>query len=349
MPNYEGDQMKKALALYYNRFATTMKKHKTFKPTHPINPQAYILLGLFGVATIMYILELANVLETNILNVGFYLVLVVILFIVPLFYIIRTKKKALYFADNAIILCKGFKACTLIAFEDITKVMTDHQNTLVIIGKNNERIDLNFALYDDELRKINDIIKYRGFYKEEAQEFTVDIIDGNIVIEVEQVNMDEETSHLFEKFIKKYSFLTPGFLDDLIFYNNQIDHIQLTEAKHVIFYVSHLDVKPTHPENTTFKAHKTDDAIVVFENIADVTIHTQNKSGDETLFGDTIQAMRETTKNAVIYEAEFDTSGKRMQVEFLMSHANTRQRVRFTFTQVIVGWNKLKDLSWFEK
>ncbi|MFU8786232.1 MAG: hypothetical protein ACNA7U_03215, partial [Candidatus Izemoplasmataceae bacterium] len=162
--------------------------------------------------------------------------------------------------------------------------------------------------------------------------------------------MNQDTSHLFEKYINKYNFLTPGFFEEIIFYNNQISRIQLTEAKHVVFYLSHLDIKPNHPENTKFKAQKTDEAIVIFENVQDVEVLNISGENDrETILGINIQTLRDTTKNAIIFEAETKEHEAGLHIEFIMSHGVKKQRVRFAFTEVIVGWNKLVENSWFEK
>ena len=348
--------MKDAKTLYYNKLNEPLKKYKTFTNTSKTNPQAFILLGLFVLATIVYALELFQVLTTSIFTPSFYAVITFVALIGPLIYVWRKKQDIIIFAEHAMMSKKAGKKWQIVPFETIKKVLTDHENTIVLIGEDDTRMEFDTTLFDNDFKVLQDVLNYRGFYKDGPQNYELHFDNNTVSVEVIEEAMDEDTSHLFEKFIKKYTYLTPGFLEDLIFYNIQIERIQLTEGKHLVFHLSHLDVKPTHPENTSFKAQKTDEAMIIFENVAQVSIHTQDKTEkdqpeltENTLLGETIQMLRETTKNAVIFEADSEVKQGESTIVFVMSHASKKQRVRFSFTQIIAGWNTFKALSWFEK
>ena len=340
--------MKQAKITYYDKYGESLKNYVVFKQKERINVQAIFLIVLFLTATVYYALELLAMVESTIFNPQFYAAIFAFAFVGPMIYIARKRKKFVVFTERGLIRREGFKKSQYIAFDEISKVATDHERTLILISEDH-KLMFDYTKFDEDFKKVNEILQYRGFFKEDPEEYTVSIANGVIVVEQKKVSMDEDTAQLFERFIKKYQFLTPGFMEDLIFYNIQIDRIQLTEAKHVIFYLTHLDVKPTHPENTSFQSQKTDEAMVVFENINNVSIYSIDEKGHREKIGSDIQTMRETTKKAIIFEADYDAGRDANRIEFIMSHASKKQRVRFNFTQTIAGWNTFKEPSWFEK
>lgn len=341
--------MKQVEAIYFNLFKKPLAHYKHFKVIKPINKQAYILILLFLLVLTVFVLEILNVIETSSVTIPFMAVVTVLCLILPIYYIIYYKRQNLYVTDKAIIKQTLKNQYIGIAYDKIKRVLTDHEKRLMLFS-NEQKMTIKFNLYEEDIKAILTLLKYKGFFKDPIVDYDISFENNRVnITEVEEI-MDEDTSHLYEKYINKYDYLTPGFFDEIIFYNNQISRIQLTEAKHVVFYLSHVDVKPNHPENTKFKAQKSDDAIVIFENASDVEILNIGE-GDEkdSILGINIQTLRETTRNAIIFEATVTPHDIGQHIEFIMSHGVKKQRVRFAFTEVIVGWNKLVSDSWFEK
>ena len=335
--------------LYYEMFKEPLKNYRIFKPRKKTNPQAYVLIFIFVLVLTMYLLEFFEVLNTSYVPLRFLIVVGGLCFILPILYIMFSRKHTVIFTEKG--LFKHVRGARFdgIPFNAIKKVLTDHENHLALVSDSAE-ISFKYKDYDETLMKVNTVLKFRGFFNDKPVDYEITFTENDIVVEEIVEVMDDETSQLFERFINKYQYLTPGFVEDIIFYNIQTDHIQLTEGKHVIFFLTHLDVKPTHPENTHFKAQKTDDAIIIFENVADVQIHNIDESGGKPkLLGTNIQTLRDTTKKAVIFDAAVDSHEIGWKIVFTMSHGVKKQRVRFAFTQIIVGWNKLVQDSWFEK
>ncbi|MFP4286628.1 MAG: hypothetical protein ACLFRI_02920 [Candidatus Izemoplasmataceae bacterium] len=341
--------MKQVEALYFSIFKKPLAHYKHFKVIKPINKQAYILLGLFVLILTVFILELFNVLETNSVPIAFMIVVTLLCLFLPIYYIIYYKRQNVYFTDKAMIKQTLKNQYIAMPFDKVKRVLTDHEKRLMLFT-NEDKMTIKFNLYEEDIKTILTLFKYKGFFKDAIVDYEISFENNRVnITELEEI-MDEDTSHLYEKYINKYNFLTPGFFDEIIFYNNQISRIQLTEAKHVVFYLSHVDVKPNHPENTKFKAQKSDEAIVIFENVADVEILNIGEGEEkDSLLGINIQTLRETTKNAIIFEADVKAHDHGQHIEFIMSHGVKKQRVRFVFTEVIVGWNKLVNDSWFEK
>jgi hypothetical protein len=344
-----GETMKQVEAIYFNLFKKPLAHYKQFKVIKPINKQAYVLIFLFVLVLTVFVLEMIGVLETSSVTIPFLGVVSVICLVAPVYYIFYFKRQHIYFTDKALIKQTIRNQYIAIPYDKIKRVLTDHEKRVMLFS-NEDKLTIKFNLYEEDIKAILTLLKFKGFFKDPLVDYDISFENNRVNInEIEEI-MDEDTSHLYEKYINKYNYLTPGFFEEIIFYNNQISRIQLTEAKHVVFYLSHVDVKPNHPENTKFKAQKSDDAIVVFENVADVEILNIGE-GDEkdSLLGINIQTLRETTRNAIIFEAEVKPHDIGQHIEFIMSHGVKKQRVRFAFTEVIIGWNKLVSDSWFEK
>jgi hypothetical protein len=341
--------MKVIEAKYFELFKRPLSTYKQFKVIKRINPQAYVLLLLFVLVLSLFIVELFNVIDKAIVTIPFLIVVTVLCLVGPIIYIFYYKRQNVVFTEKAIFKQTYKNDWVGIPFSKVQRMLTDHEKRLVLIS-DDKKIALKFSLYESDLKEVLTILKYRGFFNEKPLDYEVIFENNKIRVEELIGVMNQDTSHLFEKYINKYNFLTPGFFEEIIFYNNQISRIQLTEAKHVVFYLSHLDIKPNHPENTKFKAQKTDEAIVIFENVQDVEVLNISGENDrETILGINIQTLRDTTKNAIIFEAETKEHEVGLHIEFIMSHGVKKQRVRFAFTEVIVGWNKLVENSWFEK
>ncbi len=342
--------MKKVEMVYFEYFNEPLEDYKVFQEHAKISKQAYTLIGIFILLSVYFALELFSVVDTNAFDLMFYLVATVLTLVIPLIYILAQKRRYIVFADRALIKCSGLKKAFMMPFESIKQVQTDHEDTLVLVANNKKKMTLIMSEYEAPFDKLRDVLNFMGFFGTEAKSFTIDFTDNDIIVEEEKAVMDEDTSQLFEKFIKKYKFLTPGFLEDLIFYNIQIDKVSLTQAKHIIFHLSHLDVKPNHPENPSFKAQKTDEAMVIFENVSELSVHSLNDKGrKDELIGTDVQAVRDTAKGSIIFEASFDPDKDDKLIEFIMSHTAQKQLVRFRFSEIIAGWNGFTGDSWFEK
>ena len=343
--------MKKINAMYQKYFDQSLLNHKLIKPSNKVSKQAYMLLIVFVVVTVWFMISLFNLFALPSdyqLELIPYLIALVVLLIGPLVYIAFFSRKNIIITEKAVFKQVHLSKYKIVPFEKITKVATDHENKLVMIT-DEDKVKVMLKQYRDELKPILDVLRFRGFFKEDPKAFEVVFENGNVIVREVVEMMTKDTSMLFEKYISKYTFLTPGFIDDIIFYNTQIDRIQLTLGKHVVFYLTHVDVKPTHPENTHFKAQKSDDAIVIFEDIDNIKITLLDAEGDNKTVTSSIQSLRDTTKKAVIFDATLrDRKGLKM-IDFTMSQEVKRHRVSFSYSQVIVGWNKLVENSWFEK
>ncbi len=341
--------MKKADLAYYERFKEPLKHFLVFVPRTRINFQAYVLLALFGLASIVFGLEMANVLSTTIFSVPFYAVTTMVTLVPPIVYIRAVNRRRVVVSDKALIVNPGLGKAKVFAYEDTRNVdLTDDEASLVVSDTHNRTMSVTFDDFDGALRKLIDLYRYMGFFREEAVPFTVTFTDDDILLEQKSQEMDEDTSQLFEKFIKKYRYLTPGFLEDIIFFNVEIAKVQLTEAKHIVFYLSHIDVKPNHPENTSFKAHKTDSAVAIFENFSDIKVYELDDKGHKgNLVGESSHDIRQTGKSATIFEGSYDKDNDLL--ELVVSRGTQKQLITMRFSQVIVGWNNLVAPSWFEK
>ncbi len=341
--------MKKADLAYYERFKEPLKHFLVFVPRTYINFQAYVLFGLFAFATAIYALELTNVIDSELFTIPFYAVTAVVTLVPPMLYIRAVKRRRLIVCDKAIIWNPGMGKAKIYAYEDTESAqLTDDQSALVVSTAKHRPMTLSFDDYDEALKKLTDLYRYMGFFREEAVPFTVTFTDDDIVLEKKKQEMDEETSQLFEKFIKKYKYLTPGFVEDIIFFNVEIAKVQLTEAKHMVFFLSHVDVKPNHPENTSFKAHKTDSAVAIFENVADIKVfELDDKGHKKRLVGETVHDLRQTGKAATIFEGDYQKD--KDLLELVVSHGTQKRLITMRFSQVIVGWNNMVKPSWFEK
>ncbi len=344
--------MSKIKVTYFDLFKEPLENYKIIRPLKKVNGQAYALLILFFIVTIWFLIGFFNIVtlpEEYTLDIVPYIIAGLVLLLGPIIYIVFYSRKILVFTERALFKQIHLSKYSVIPFDKVEKVATDHEKQLLMVTKD-DKMKILLKHYSDELNPLMELLKYRGFFKGDPQPYEIVFEDDKVVIREVEEEMDEDTTMLFEKYIQKYAYLTPGFTDDIIFYNTQADRVQLTEGKHIIFYLTHIDVKPTHPENTHFKAQKSDDAIVIFENISDIKVKLIGEEGEGTkLVGDTIQSLRETSKKAIIFDATIREEDDYYRIEFTMSQEVKKHRVSFLYTQVIVGWNKLVEDSWFEK
>ena len=165
------------------------------------------------------------------------------------------------------------------------------------------------------------------------------VITDNVVT-IEDDEAITETEKIYEKYHREFPVLTPGFAEEINFRNAMIDDA-LIEEKNVVLYLSSLEVKGGHPENTTFDNLHATDCIFIIENMKIQKLYREDlNSKDKAIekLDTDVEGALDYIEKSVINEWEID--GKAMEMSFAsgvyMLHA------RFSYDEVIIGWKQAK-------
>ena len=163
--------------------------------------------------------------------------------------------------------------------------------------------------------------------------------------------MDPQSADLLERFEEDYYHSMAGHIDTILLYNVQVNRIRIVDKRHALFELSHIDVKTNHPENTENASMQTDNAMILFEDVTHIEVFNVNKdkTKDVELVGTELADLKKIANKSEIQETSFKKQGNATTTDMELTQGVKRQRVRFTFTQVIHGFNALEKPSWFEK
>ncbi len=339
---------------YLKKTKRPLSGYRIYKQKVKIKKKAYLAVFLFFMAAIYHLLERFNIVDFDInftMTERFLAFLAAILLVVPLIHIhLRTGYKVLLTHD-AIVMQNLFKQYRLMFIADITKAKLSKKNVLSVRGKRH-KFKIKMPNYEDNLNVVKDILNYEGHFKQKKKPYKLFFEVEGVEIQELTPSIDPTTRRLLESFLDDYKHVTPGFIDDVILFNSIIEKVRFIEERHAIFYLSHIDLKADYPENTSFDAQKTDPAVVIFQDVSHVEIFSLGKENHDTdvqLLGTSIATLRKISKTATIIETNFKKLDDRISTDMIILQSSKKQRIRFVFKEIIVGFNEFKGRSWFEK
>lgn len=230
----------------------------------------------------------------------------------------------------------------IIDFDEITKYDFDKRHGLAIFQKR-KKIVIPFELYETGLDPIMEILEAKGKTFNPDKDFMirpVEVVINGGIITVKDIEVLTSTDMIFEKFLKDYNMLTPGFLNKIVFLNSVVDE-SFKGENCIILKIANLLVNPGHPENTTFDPIKADDCIVIFEGVEVKTVYTKDMSNSEAEMielPNVVKSFLGKIDKGIISDSNI--KGKTFNVDF--ASGLDLYRVSFNFHDVIVGWNDTK-------
>jgi len=334
---------------YLKRTNRPLAGYKIFKKQVKIPKKTYLFMSLFFMLLGFYILELTNVFDTELLMLETVAASSIIFILFPLLYIRKKRVGNVVLTSDALAFQSYFNRYRLIFFNDIVKVKQTKKNKLIIKG-NKKKVKILIPFYEDNLNVLKTIMNYEGHFKQKRKHYKLFFEANRVDIQELTPATDPQTSRLVERFHDEYKHVTPGFIKDLIFYNAEVEKVKFIDETHFYFILKHIDLKGDYPENTHFEAMQTDKAMALFQAVSHVEIYTlgSNKKEDVQLLGTSLQAFKKLSKGALIIETNFKALDERMNADMVIMQGTTKLNARFTFKDIIIGFNELKQPSWFE-
>ncbi len=341
--------MKQLMHKYLKLTKRPLAGYKIFDKQTKIAKRAYLAMLLFMAIVVYYVLELFSIVETTFITIEYVGVVFILLVLFPLLYIHKRTTDKVLLTHDAMAKQNLFKRYKLLFYNDVTKVKQTRKNALIIRGKR-RKFKVKMDEYTHDFNVLKTILTYEGHFKQKRKPYKLFFEGNDIEIQELSPSGDPVTSRLVERFHDDYKHVTPGFLDDIIMYNCEVERVRFIDQKHVVFLLNHVDLKGDYPENTHFESMQTDDAMMLFQDVTHVEIFKlgKNNGDDIELLGTSVATLKKISKGAIVTEANFKALGERFSTDMVLMQGSRKQKIRFTFKEVVVGFNELKKTAWFE-
>jgi len=308
-----------------------LKKNKYLKPS----------LIIFAVVTLFYILTLSPLLDID-FNFILYFIIFVFLVAFPLSKVTDYKKEVLIITPELLIQRVEKNKFSVVSFDMIDKF--EFEEDQLVIHQKDEKIIIGISKYESNVTGIIDILEAKGKTFDKKKEFMirpVNIIVTSSSFRIEEIEVPiTETETLTSTLMKKYPYITPGFIEDII-PKNAIIYKAYSKKRDLYIELSHLEVKSEHPENTTFDSIEVTDCIFVFEDfkISDDSLKNDNErstpyvdiSASETKF-------KQDIKDGVISEWKYSKD----KIDFTFAVGIKSLKATISYKDVMVGWKQEK-------
>jgi hypothetical protein len=299
-----------------------------------------ITIGLFLVAVVLYLLNVTGVFE-NFINLTILFVLLVVLVFLPLAWKKGGKYEAIIVTPKFLIERLEKKEFTVIDFDEITAFQVTKEG--ICIREKRKEIILGTNLFREEIEPIVDILEAKGKTFDPKKEFMIRPIHISIEdnkITIKDIEVETETDILYEKYHSKFEFLTPGFIDEVLFRNAEVEEA-IIDGDHLVLKMDSLEVKGGHPENTSFESIIAMDCIVIFEHVKVSKLILKNLNVADEADQKLKLQMKEMLpylKKSVV--SEWRSTPNKMEMSF-GTGVHVLQTA-FKYEDVIVGWKKFK-------
>ena len=325
--------------LLKSKFDYDLKEFAIFEEHGGRSKIVIVTTALFAVSLILYLLDVFEVFS-NFMSLGIIILLLAVLIVAP-FSLTRSKFEAIIVTPKYLIERIGKREFIFVEFDEITDFKIVEQG--MIVSENKNKILLSTNLFQEEVEPIIEILEAKGKTFDKEKDFMIRrirIVITDNVVTIEDDEAITETEKIYEKYHREFPVLTPGFAEEINFRNAMIDDA-LIEEKNVVLYLSSLEVKGGHPENTTFDNLHATDCIFIIENMRIQKLYREDlNSKDKAIekLDTDVEGALDYIEKSVINEWEID--GKAMDMSFAsgvyMLHA------RFSYDEVIIGWKQAK-------
>lgn len=297
-------------------------------------------LIVFMIFVVLFILDTSGTFA-SFMNLGILIFVFFVFVLVPLALKKGSKHDAIIVTPDLLIQRTSKTDFSIIRFNDIERFLVTKEG--IAIKDKKSTVLLGLDLFREEIDPIIDILEAKGktFDPEKEymiREILVKIEDNEIIII--DIEKDEFSAKLYEKYNKDYEMLTPGFINEIIFRNSMVDSTSVN-GDNIAFTLNGFEVKGGHPENTTFGTITVEDCILLFRDVTLKQLLLQNLNSkdkkDEELPLE-IESFPQYLENAVI--SHWKSSGK--DIDLYFATGVNILKTSFSFKEVIIGWNKTK-------
>ena len=299
-----------------------------------------ITTGIFVIFLALFVLDLTGVWE-NFMNLVFVIILFVVLVILPFMSKRPNPYRAIIVTPKFLIERMEKDEFTVIEFDEITAYQVTGDG--VCVRQKRNQITLGAPLFREEIESVCQILEAKGKTFDPKKDFMVRpiriVIEDNKVM-IEDIEEETETEILYKEYNVDYEYLTPGFINEIIFRNATVDSASF-EGDNLTLKMDGLEVKGGHPENTTFDSIMAKDCVVIFENVKISKLILKNlndKNEPDEKLDKNLEEFTIFLQKAVVSEWRA-TKGK-MEMNFATG-VNMLVSA-FTYEEVIIGWNEFK-------
>lgn len=342
--------MKQLFKIYMEKTRRPLSAYIVYEKKGKISKKAYLAIAVFVFAVVFYALEQFGVLERQAMRPEYLGYVAIPFLLFPLVYINHKTTGKVVVTTDAFAQQNMFRRFKLYMFKDVIKVKQTRKNHLKVKTHNGRTI-IRFPDYDTQLEALKTIFNYQGHFDEKKRTHKVFVENNRISVQELTPSMDPQSADLLERFEGDYYHSMAGHTDSILLYNVQVNRIRIVDKRHVMFELSHIDIKTNHPENTETVSMQTDDAMILFEDVTHIELFNVNKdkTKDVELVGTELADLKKIANKSEIQETSFKHQDKAVTVDMELTQGVKRQRARFTFTKAIHGFNALEKPSWFEK
>lgn len=316
-------------------FDYELESYALYKINKKRNPIIIIFHLLFIVATILFILEVFFDIE-NFITLALYIYLFFLFELVPIGWVKSKMKYAIIVTPRFLIQWNGGKNFTVMNYNNITGFKLNDDG--ISIKEHRHEIILSTFLYKEQVEPIVDILEAYGKTFDKTKVHLIRpisiTIDNNVITIIDEDDLGEPNSDLFNEYVDQYPSLTPGYLNQLTFRNSIISNT-LVKDENLIINIASLTVREDHPENTTFGQLNAKDCIVIFEHF-NVT-YTDVKGYDEFTSKDVYDLVRANSDSTTITRVELDQNKIRVVFSFGVQICT----MIIEFEESYVGWKSL--------
>ncbi|QMS84196.1 hypothetical protein [Candidatus Xianfuyuplasma coldseepsis] len=299
-------------------------------------------LSLFVIVFLVFLLDL--IFSWNVVNYVVLIIAFVVLVVLPLALKKGNKYQSIVVTPVYLIEQQSKDDFVAIDFDEITSFKLTDKG--IRIESKQKKIMLGLNLSREEIDQIIDILEAKGKTFEPEKDYMirpVEIIIKDNHIRLRDISVRTDLDDLYEQFSNKYMMLTPGFIDYIIFRNSNVKKVEvLNDQQCFALHIDRFEVKEGHPENTKFDSIDAMDCIAIFQKVEIESMILQNthdanvpdKKCDRTL-----DTLPEFLENAVIAEWKITKS----RAIFFFATGVHQLKMTFSYSDVIIGWNKTKE------
>ncbi|MFW6298331.1 MAG: hypothetical protein ACOC14_01495 [Bacillota bacterium] len=342
--------MKQLFNLYMEKTRRPLSSYIVYEKKGKIAKKAYLAIAIFIFAVVFYILEQLRVISSEEMRLEYLGYLAIPFLLFPLIYINQKTTGKVVVTTDAFAQQNMFRRFKLFMFKDVVKVKQTRKNHLKV--KTHERkCVIRFPDYNTQLEALKTIFNYQGHFDEKKRPHKVFVENNRISVQELTPSMDPQSADLLERFEGDYYHSMAGHIDSILLYNVQVNRVRIVDKRHVMFELSHIDIKTNHPENIENVSMQTDDAMILFQDVTHIELYNVNKdkTKDVELLGTELADLKKIANKSEIQETSFKKQENAITVDMELTQGVKRQRARFTFTKAIHGFNALEKPSWFEK
>lgn len=250
--------------------------------------------------------------------------------------------RALIVTKDALIQRTAKHTFSIIKYDDI--IMFNLTENGIIIHSNNSLIVMSLKMPRSQMEPIIDILEAKGKTFESEKSYMVRPIDisfKNNRIIISDIAAEVSKDEMYEQFVGKYEFLTPGYLSEVILFDSIVTNV-IDGKDHIEFKLNKFTVKDGHPENVHFDPiDVTDGCLILGKAKIERIVYTVYSDDDAEVeqIKPTFNNLQINVENGVI--SDWQDGFKKLTIDFAVGVHNLK--VTIAYHTVIVGWNNVKS------